>query len=39
VAGGEQVEIGVADARDHGLVVLEQADEALGHFGAVEGFR
>src|SRR5262249_16263759 len=44
MAGGPQVEIGVADAADHGLFVLQLADQALGdveavhHLGIAGGF-
>jgi hypothetical protein len=36
VAGGEQVEIGVADAGDHGLVALDFCDQSLGQLGSIE---
>ena len=39
VAGGVEIEIGVADAADHRLLVLELADQALGQLGAVENLQ
>src|SRR5581483_2984988 len=35
VAGGPEIEIGVADAADHRFLVLELRDQARGHIEAV----